>query len=182
MPEINYSFRSEKPLFCLWKIQKRDISLILFVVDFLVGLTLPGWAHVPSSIMNANSTLHIQNCKCTNGIYLKMHKVKDLFKITNNIFRKRHIHPKANFHKKGIWCLWIVKVMCKSWNICGSWFVHLQIVQRRITLYKWTTLQLFLYGNGKYNPSWEKWIEQIYFLPPAGLRFSCWKGWWCKSS
>lgn len=79
MPEINYSFRSEKPLFYLWKIQKRDISLILFVVDFLVGLTLPGWAHLPSSIMNANSTLHIQNCKCTNGIYLKMHKVKDLF-------------------------------------------------------------------------------------------------------
>lgn len=180
MPEINYSFRSEKPLFCLWKIQKRDISLILFVVDFLVGLTLPGWAHLPSSIMNANSTLHIQNCKCTNGIYLKMHKVKDLFKITNNIFRKRHIHPKANFHKKGIWCLWIVKVMCKSWNICGSWFVHLQIVQRRITLYKWTT-HLYMEMVNTIQAG-KKWIEQIYFSPSAGLRFSCWKEWWCKSS
>lgn len=82
------------------KYKKGTFSLILFVVDFIVGLTLPGWAHLPLSIMNANSTLHIQNCKCTNGIYLKMHKVKDLFKITNNIFRKRHIHPKANFHKK----------------------------------------------------------------------------------
>ena len=31
--------------------------------------------------------------------------------------------------------LWIAKHICKSWNICGSWYLHLRILLRHISLH-----------------------------------------------